>query len=128
MLFLQLCIINFVLKQTVHEVIAEGWVTYSFLCNYLLGHQHHKPELKELCHYSEAVSSCWKELALELDLPYETINTINIDHDCIKNKCYYMFNAWLHRSDACWCHIVKALKMIKMLQLAKNIEESFLSM
>ena len=74
------------------------------------------------------ISSCWKELALELDLPYDTINRINRDHDNIKDKCYDMFNTWLQRSpDACWCHIVNALKMCKMLQLAKDIEESFLS-
>ena len=74
------------------------------------------------------MSSCWKELALELDLPLETINRIDNDHDHIKEKCYDMFNTWLQRSpDASWCHIVNALKMCKMLQLAKDIEESFLS-
>ena len=93
-----------------------------------LGHKHHRPKLKELCRHYEAVSYCWKELALELDLPLETINRIDNDHDRIKDKCYDMFNTWLQRSpDACWCHIVNALKMCKMLQLAKDIEESFLS-
>lgn len=39
-----------------------------------------------------------------------------------------MFNTWLQRSpDACWCHIVKALKICNMLQLANDIEKSFLS-
>ena len=68
------------------------------------------------------------DLALELDLPFETINTINKDHDNIKDKSRKMFNTWLERSpDACWCHIVNALKMYNMLQLAKDIEQSFLS-
>ena len=94
-----------------------------------LDHQHHKPKLKELCRYSEAFSSCWVELGLELDLPNETITTIDKDHNRIKDKCREMFNTWLQRSpDACWCHIVNALKMHNMVQLAKNIEESFLSM
>ena len=94
-----------------------------------LGHKYLKPKLKELCRHYEAISSCWKELALELNFPYDTINRINKDHHCIKEKCYDMFNTWLQRSpDACWCHIVQALKMCKMLQLAKDIEESFLSM
>ena len=40
-----------------------------------------------------------------------------------------MFNMWLERSlNACWCHIVKALKMCKKLKLAEHIDESFLSM
>ena len=98
-------------------------------CVLQLGHQHHKPKLKELCRYSETVSSCWKQLGLELDLPLETVSTIDHNHHYVEDKCYYMFNTWLQRSpDASWCHIVDALKMIKMLQLAKNIEESFLSM
>ena len=93
-----------------------------------LGHQYHKPKLKELCRYSEAISSCWMDLALELDLQFETINTINKDHDNIKDKCRNMFNTWLERSpDACWCHIVNALKVHNMLQLANDIEQSFLS-
>ena len=80
-----------------------------------------------MCRHYEAVSSCWKELALEVDFPYETINRINKDHDNIKDKCYDMFNTWLQRSpNACWCHIVNALKQCKMLQLAKDIEKSFL--
>ena len=80
-----------------------------------------------MCRYSEAVSSCWKELALELNFPYETIDRIDNERARIKDKCYDMFNTWLQRSlDACWCHIVNALKMHNMLQLAKNIEESFL--
>ena len=92
-------------------------------------HQHHRPKLKELCRYSEAISLCWVDLALELDLPYETINTIDNDHNHIKEKCRSMFNTWLERSpNACWCHIVNALKMHAMLQLAKDIEQSFLSM
>ena len=67
-------------------------------------------------------------MALELDLPAQTINRINKDHDCIEDKCYDMFDTWLQRSpDACWCHIVKALKMRNMLQLANDIEKSFLS-
>ena len=67
-------------------------------------------------------------MALELDLPYETIDRIDNDHNRIKDKCYDMFYTWLQRSpDACWCHIVKALKICNMLQLANDIEESFLS-
>ena len=80
-------------------------------------------------HYFEDISSCWKDLALELDLPYKTVKSIDKDNDNIKDKCYDMFNTWLERlPDACWCHIVKALKNCNMSKLAKDIEEYFLSM
>ena len=104
------------------------YLLYSFLLYLKLGHKHQVPKLKELCRLSEAVSSCWKELALELDLPFETISRIDKDRVHIKEKCYDMFNTWLQRSfDACWCHIVNALKMCRMLQLAKDIENYYLS-
>ena len=96
---------------------------------FFIGHQYHEPALKELSHYFEDISSCWKELALELDLPYKTVKRINQDHSNIKDKCYDMFSTWLERSpDACWCHIIFALNECKMFKLAKDIEESFLSM
>ena len=79
--------------------------------------------------FFEDISLSWKELALELDLPYKTVKRIDQDHDNIKDKCYDMFNTWLERSpDACWCYIVKALKECNMSKLAKVIEESYLSM
>ena len=94
-----------------------------------LGHQYHKPKLKELCRYSDSVSPYWKKLALELDFPYEVVDRIDNDHNRLTDKCYDMFNTWLQRSpDACWCHIVNALKMCNMLQMARNVEETFLSM
>ena len=92
-----------------------------------LGHHYQRPELKELCRYSDAVSPFWKQLALELDFSYDTINKIDHDRAHITDKCYDMFNMWLERSlDTCWCHIVNAIKMCKKLKLAKDIEESFL--
>ena len=69
------------------------------------------------------------DLALELDLPYEKLNTIDNDHGRTKDKCRDMFNTWLESTpDACWYHIINALKMHNMLQLAKDIEQSFLCM
>ena len=81
-----------------------------------------------MCRYNEAVSQDWKQVALELNLQGETVNRINKDYNCLKDKCYEMFNTWLQRTpEACWCHMVNALKMCKMLKLAKDIEESFMS-
>ena len=94
-----------------------------------LGHQYCKPELKELCRHSDAVSLFWKQLALELDFPSETIDRIDKDRDSLTDKCYDLFKTWLQRSpNACWCHIIDALKTRDMLQMARNVEETYLSM
>ena len=98
---------------------------FTYFC---LVHQHSEPKLKELRHYFEDISSCWKDLAVELDLPYKTVKRIDKDNDNIKDKCYDMFSTWLERSpEACWCNIVRALKKCEMLKLAKDIENYFLS-
>ena len=113
--------------RTPHQVQQQQSHHQGHIKSYQQGHQHFKPKLKELCRYSEAISSCWKDLALELDLPQETINTIDNDHSRSKDKCYHMFNAWLERSpDPCWFEIVEAFKMIKLLQVAKEIEQAYL--
>ncbi|XP_065919173.1 protein NLRC3-like [Dysidea avara] len=91
------------------------------------GHQHCTPKLKELSPYSDDISSCWKEVALQLDLPWEKVNTIDIDHSRTKDKCCHMFNTWLQRScDPCWCQIVEALKIVRMLQVARKMELTYL--
>ena len=80
-----------------------------------------------MCQHSEDVSECWKELALQLDLPSETINTLDIDYGRTKDKCYHMFDTWLKISpDPCWCGIVGALKVIKMSSLATDIDAEYL--
>ena len=95
----------------------------------IIGHQYCKPRLKELCRYSEHISTCWTDLALELDLPSETIDTLDVNNSHTKDKCRRMFNTWLERSpDPCWCEIVEALKMIKMSHLATEIEGEHLGM
>ena len=82
-----------------------------------------------MCRHSEDVAKCWAELALELDLPSETIDTLDVNHSHIKDKCRHMFNTWLEGSpDACWCEIIEALKMIKMSRLATDIEAKYLGM
>ena len=95
----------------------------------IIGHQYCKPRLKELCRYSEDISKCWTDLALELDLPSKTIDTLDIDYTRTKDKCRHMFDTWLERSpDACWCDIVEALKIIKVSHLATDIEAKYLGM
>ena len=68
-------------------------------------------------------------MALELDLPSETINTLDNDYTRTKDKCRRMFDTWLQGStDCCWCEIVGALKMMKMSCLATDIEAEHLGM
>ena len=100
------------------------------VCDYhYVGHQRRTPELRELNHYSVSVSPYWKDLALELKLPYATIEMIDGNCSHITDKCREMFNTWLQRSpNACWCYIVNALKVCSKVKLAEDIEESFLSM
>ena len=95
----------------------------------IVGHQYCKPRLKELCRYSEDVTNCWAELALELDLPSQTVETLDIECTRTKDKCRRIFVTWLERSpDPCWCEVVKALQMIKMSRLATDIEAKYLGM
>lgn len=109
------------------ELEEQYAIFNSFVYLHLLGHQSKKPALKELCRHSDAVSSFWWQLALELDFQQQTITRIDAEKHSIKEKCYDMFSTWLERSpDACWCHIVNALKMCEKLQLAEDIEKSFL--
>ena len=86
-----------------------------------------KPPLKDLVLYSNKITSQWKELALQLDIPQEVVNTIDINNNEIKDKCYHMFNAWLQRTvDSCWCQFVLALRKVDLLDLANVIELKFI--
>ena len=95
----------------------------------LIGHQYCKPELKELCRYSEQLSTSWAGIALELNLSSETIDTLEVNSVHTDDKCRRMFNTWLRRSlHPCWCEIVEALKMVKLLHLAIDVEAKHLGM
>lgn len=95
----------------------------------LLGHQYCEPELRELCRYSERLSTSWARVALELKLSSETIDALEVDGVHIDDRCRRMFNKWLQRSlDPCWCEIVEALKMVKLSRLATEVEAKHLGM
>lgn len=95
----------------------------------LIGHQYCKPELKELCQYTEQISTSWDRVALELNLTSEIIDAIEVDSVRTDGRCRRMFNTWLQRShDPCWCEIVEALKMVKLSCLAIDVEAKHLGM
>ena len=89
-------------------------------------HQHSKLKLKELVLYSSKISSYWKEIALQLDIPQEVVNIVNISNTEVKEKCYRMFQIWLERTvNPCWCHFVSALKKVELLETAREVEQNF---
>ena len=54
------------------------------------------------------------------------VNTININNAEVKEKCYHMFQIWLERTvNSCWCHFVAALKKVKLLEIASEVEQKF---
>ena len=92
----------------------------------MIDHQQSKPELKELVRYSDHIVTCWRELALELSLSSEAIDTINVKPVDVKDKCYDMFNTWLRQTcDPCWCQVANAFKMVKLNEAAREIENKF---
>ena len=76
--------------------------------------------------YSDNIVKCWKQLSLELSLPPEVVDKIDVDHIHITDKCYDMFNTWLERTcDPCWCLVASAFKMVKLNEAAGKIENKF---
>ena len=96
---------------------------------YLLGHQRRKPSLKELMRYSNSMTTCWRRVALELDIPMEEVDKIGIDHQTVEDKCYSVFTTWfkiLTNDKLCWCQIVNAFKMAGLNDIAEQVTKSHL--
>ena len=112
-----------------HTVTCMLYQVWNHCYSYCLGHhQCSKPKLKELVLYSAKISSYWKEIALQLDIPQEVVNTIDIGNTEVKEKCYHMFQKWLESTiNACWCHFVSALKKVKLNEIAREAEQNITS-
>lgn len=79
------------------------------------------------------MATCWKHVALELDLPLEVVEKIDVERAAfsISDKCYSVFSAWFKRftnDKLCWCRIVHAFEMVGLKDVAKQVKESHLSM
>ena len=86
-------------------------------------HQQSKPELKELILYSGNTVKCWKQLALQLSLSPEVVDTIDVNHVDVNDKCYDMFSSWLRQTcDPCWCQVASAFKKVNLNEAAREIE------
>ena len=63
---------------------------------------------------------------MELSLSSAVIETIDVNHVCVKDKCYEMFNTWLKQTcDPCWCQVANAFKTVNLHEAAKEIETKF---
>ena len=84
-----------------------------------------KPIFKELCKYIYKIAyHDWQVIAAELDIPRERINTIDIDHSKVTEKCCKMFNVWLDRTPyPCWCHFIQALYAVELKGIAEDAKQ-----
>ena len=70
-------------------------------------------------------------MALELDIPEEVVEKIDVDRSTVSDKCYSVFSTWLKsftNDKLCWCRIVDAFKMAGRVDVAEKIKESHISM
>ena len=81
------------------------------------------PDLKDLMDYSVKISTCWKEIALHLNISKNKISVIEVNNPSdVKNKCYEMFNTWLQLNIfPCWCHLAKALDAVGQHSVAEEV-------
>ena len=92
---------------------------------YIIGHD--RPELRYLNRYvKDEASSKWHDLGLEL-LNQEDLGKLNqiqsSSHTDISERCKEMFQLWLERyPDATWEHLIQALRVVKLYQLASKID------
>ena len=82
-----------------------------------------KPELKELIKYSSKISTCWKEIALHLEISGDKISVIEVNHSTdVNERCLKMFKTWLQLSiSPCWCHFAQALYTVGLHRIAEEV-------
>ena len=91
-------------------------------------HLYKDPALKELLRVSKHVSNCWMQFAVELGLKPEKVDAIDAENGSISNKCYSVLNTWLKSlQHPCWCEVAKALEMVDLVQMSKNVSDTYLS-
>ena len=76
------------------------------------------------------MATCWIRIALELDIPEEVVEKINVERSTVGDKCYSVFSTWLKsftNDKLCWCRIVDAFKMAGLVDAAEKIKESHIS-
>jgi len=77
------------------------------------------------------MSTCWKHIALELNIPEEIVEKIDVECTTISDKCFSVFSTWrkmFTNNKLCWCRIVNAFQMAGLKNAAEQIKESHLSM
>ena len=83
--------------------------------------------LKDLVVYSNQISMCWKDIAIQLGVPRCEIAKIDSDNTGVVNKCFELFVYLLkYNPSVCWCHFIKALKKVGLYQVAEEAEHKYL--
>ena len=109
-----------------HKAIAIHPVIFN--CSILIIIGCDRPALKHLNKYvRDDASTKWHDLGLELLEPEDEgeLNQIRINHPLDNGECCkQMFELWLERyPHATWNQLIKALKEIKLNQLASKIDD-----
>ena len=82
-----------------------------------------KPELKDLvANFSTKISTCWKDIALQLKIPKHKVDAIEINHpNRVENMCHEMLGFWLQTQiSPCWCNFAGALSTVGLNDVAEE--------
>ena len=81
-----------------------------------------KPELKDLVRFSDNISTCWKKVALHLNILKHKVDTIEMNHpNRVEDKCHEMLGFWLQTQiSPCWCHFAEALSTVGLNDVAEE--------
>ena len=82
------------------------------------------PDPKELTKYFSNISSCWKEIALHLNISEDKISEIERSSPSnVRNQCYEMLKTWRQQSkiSPCWCHFAKALYNVEQHRVEEEV-------
>ena len=82
-----------------------------------------KPELKDLvANFSTKISTCWKDVALQLKIPKHKVDTIEINHpNRVEDMCREMLGTWLQTQvSPCWCNFAGALSTVGLNDVAEE--------
>ena len=87
-----------------------------------IGYHHcdkNKANIADLAKYSKQIVHNWQEIAIQMDIHKEKIDTIDADH--FQDKCLAMFIAWLEGTTSpCWCKFIQALYAVGLDSVAEE--------
>ena len=86
-----------------------------------------QPNLQQLVDELQPIQATWKQFGLFLGISNDELEAINQDEKKVGDKLYALCYKWPQmKPHSTWKDIVKALKKIKRLDLAENLEEKYI--